>query len=366
MAYTTVNKSKDYFNTLLYTGDGATSTAGTLARTITGVGFQPDFTWVKERTSVSGGYTSHSLHDAVRTAPMAIESNETSAQQNVTTQYGNGGIGSFTSDGFGIYSGTGGSTNNYNVNSGNYVTWNWKANGSGSSNGDGSITATVSANTTSGFSIVKYTGTGSNATVVHGLGVAPKIIFFKDTTNGSTNWAVYNKDIVNDYRLTLNNNTARAGTSSTYYQNYDPTSSVFYLGSNTRANASGAVTIAYCFAEVNGFSKIGKYKGNNDSDGPFVYTGFKPGFVMVKNFEQDINWIILDNKRDTHPNPQKLALFPNTTNDETGDYLADFNSTGFKIRTATSALNGSSYDLIYMAFAEVPLVGTNNIPALAR
>ncbi len=343
MAYTTVNKSTDHFNTKLYTGNGGTNA-------VTGVGFQPDLVWLKGRSYVDG----HVLYDALR-GTNYIQSNTMGADSSIGT-----GLSSLDSDGFTL-----GSWSNINRNSENHVSWNWKANGAGSSNGDGSITATVSANTTSGFSIVKYTGTGSNATVGHGLGVAPKIIFFKDTTNGSTNWAVYNKDIGNNYRLTLNANTARQGTSSDYYQNYDPTSSIFYLGSNTRANASSAVTIAYCFADVTGFSKIGKYTGNNNSDGPFVYTGFKPAFVMVKNFDIDINWIILDNKREGY-NPQKYALFPNTTNDETGDYLMDFTANGFKVRTATSALNGSGDDLVYMAFAEAPLVGTNNIPAVAR
>mgnify|MGYP003112686263 FL=1 len=344
MAYTTVNKSTDHFDTKLWTGTGAENA-------VTSVGFQPDFTWIKRRET-----NSHRLFDAVRGATKFVESDSTAAEVTDAQE-----LKSFDSNGFTLGTGT-----KVNASGGTYAAWNWKGNGSGSSNGDGSITATVSANTTAGFSIVKYTGTGSNATVGHGLGVAPKMILFKDTTNGSTNWAVYAKEIGNDYRLTLNDNTARAGASSDYYQNTDPSSSVFYLGSNTRANASGAVTIAYCFAEVDGFCKISKYKGNNNSDGPFVYTGFKPAFVMVKNFDTAINWIILDNKRDTHPNPQKMALFPNVSTAETGDYLMDFNSTGFKVRTATSALNGNAQDLVYMAFAQVPLVGSNNIPALAR
>ena len=346
MAYTTINKSTDHFITHLYTGNDSTNNQ-------TSLGMTPDLVWVKCRNNST---PSHYWVDKVRGDKKYISSNRQDAEATDSNTF------DLVSGGFNLAGGNGWT----NVSGRNYVAWNWKAgNSAGSSNSDGSITSTVSANTTSGFSIVKYTGTGSNATVGHGLGVAPKMILFKDTTNGGTNWAVYAKDIGNDYRLTLNDNTARAGASSTYYQNTDPTSSVFSIGSNSRANASGAVTIAYCFADVTGFSKIAKYKGNNNADGPFVYTGFKPAFVMVKNFDTAINWLILDNKREGY-NPQKLALFPNTTTDETGDYLIDFNSTGFKIRTATSALNGNNQDLVYMAFAEAPLVGSNNIPCTAR
>jgi hypothetical protein len=368
MAYTTINKSSDYFNTKLYTGNGATSSAGTLARTITGVGFQPDFTWVKERTSVSGGYTSHSLHDAVRTAPMTVESNSTSAEQNVTTQYGNGGIGSFTSDGFGIYSGTGGNSNNFNVNSGNYVTWNWLANGQGSSNTDGSINTTyTSVNTTAGFSISKFTGTGANATVGHGLGAVPKMIIIKNLVDTEP-WIVYHAGIdataPQDYHLRLNTTDARINEAA-IWNDTAPTSSVFSLGSSGAPNGSGDATIAYCFAEKTGYSKFGSYVGNGNADGTFIYTGFKPAFVMLKRSSNTSDWYMFDNKREGY-NVDNDEIYANLSNaEDTADRL-DILSNGFKMRTTGGNLNASGETFIYMAFAEAPLVGSNNIPANAR
>ena len=194
MAYSSITKSSLHFNTKLYTGDGATSTAGTLARTISGVGFQPDFTWVKGRTS--GTYDSHGLHDVVRTAPKWLRSDNTDQEYDVRTGFGSGGVGSFTSDGFGIFSGTGGTTTNYNTNNINYVAWNWLAGGSqGSSNTDGSTNTTyTSVNTTAGISISTYTGTGSAATIGHGLGAVPKMMLVKCRSNADT-WAVYHADV---------------------------------------------------------------------------------------------------------------------------------------------------------------------------
>ena len=346
MAYTTINKSSDYFNTKLYTGNGS---AG---HSITGVGFQPDFVWLKPRDFSEN----HALYDSVRGVKERLMSNSDEKQETRSN-----GLSAFGADGFTVNA-----DNGENKSSEPMVAWNWKA-GTTSGLSGGTITpSSYSFNTTSGFSIIKYTGTGSNATVPHGLGKAPKMILFKDTANTATYWGVYHKEIGNEYRLTLNTNAARQGTSADYWSSTDPSSSLFYIGSNSRANASGAATIAYCFAEIPGFSKIGKYKGNNNADGPFVYTGFKPAFVIIKNFDTTLSWILLDNKRDTHPNPQKLALFPDTAAAETGDYLIDFNSNGFKIRTATGAVNGNAQDFAYIAFAEAPLVGSNNIPATAR
>ena len=369
MAYTTINKSSDYFNTKLYTGNGATSSAGTLARTITGVGFQPDFTWVKERTSVSGGYTSHSLHDAVRTAPMTVESNSTSAEQNVTTQYGNGGIGSFTSDGFGIYSGTGGNSNNFNVNSGNYVTWNWLANGQGSSNTDGSINTTyTSVNTTAGFSISKFTGTGANATVGHGLGAVPKMIIVKNLIDTEP-WVVYHAGIdataPQDYHLRLNTTDARINEAA-IWNDTAPTSSVFSLGSSGAPNGSGDATIAYCFAEKTGYSKFGSYTGNGSADGTFVYTGFKPAFVMVKNVNSGVQgWLMFDDERPSYNVRDKFIVANlNQAEATSSNHSMDLLSNGFKIRGNDGGVNGSGNTLIFMAFAEEPLIGDN--PATAK
>mgnify|MGYP005992093127 CR=1 FL=1 len=351
MAYTTINKSTDNFNTKLYTGNGSTNA-------ITGVGFAPDLVWQKRRDGVNG----HVLFDNVRGATKIIQSDATSAE--ITSTSGNDTI-SLDSDGFtvGVPSQTGG----ININGSTCVAWNWLANGAGSSNTDGSITSTVSANTTAGFSIVKYTGTGANATVGHGLSVAPKMILFKDTTNAGTNWSIYHKDIGNDYRLTLNATSVKQGPDSTYYQNTDPSSSLIYLGSNTRANASGAVTIAYCFAEKTGYSKIGSYTGNHNADGPFIYTGFKPAFVIIKaiNYASQ-NWGVYDNQRPGY-NVNANHLYANTNGAEitSGANQIDLLSNGFKCRASNDGANRGSESYMYMAIGQ-SIVGSNNVPAVAR
>lgn len=350
MAYTTVDKSSAHFENKLWTGNGST-------QTITGLEFQPDMAWIKARTTTGW----HDITDAVRGVTKSIFPNDAGAEDTSATA-----LTAFTSDGYSL-----GSNSQVNGNGTPYVGWNWKANGQGSSNTDGSINTTyTSANTTAGISIVKYTGTGSNATVGHGLGAAPKMILFKDTTNASTNWSIYHKNIGNDYRLTLNENYAKQGSDSTYYQSTDPSSSLIYLGSNSRANASGAVTIAYCFAEKQGFSKFGSWNGNSNSDGPFLYCGFKPAWLLFKRTDTTGNFVIVDNKRNNSFNTQDRLLFPNTNAAEDGSgetYYWDFVSNGIKIRTTSGSYgNSSSNTYIYMAFAEAPLVGSNDIPATAR
>jgi len=348
MAFTTINKSTDNFNTKLYTGNGSTNA-------ITGVGFAPDLVWQKRRDGVNG----HVLFDNVRGATKIIQSDATSA--NITSNSGKDTV-SLDSDGFtvAVPEQTGG----ININGSTCVAWNWLAGGTGSSNTDGSITSTVSANTTAGFSIVKYTGTGANATVGHGLGVAPKMILFKDTTTAGTNWSVYHKSIGNDYRLTLNTTAARQGTDSTYYQSTDPSSSLIYLGSNTRANASGAVTIAYCFAEKQGYSKFGSYTGTASTDGPMIFTGFKPAFFLFKRFDAIKDWHIIDSTRDID-NPTQTILYPNANFAEGTPTAVDFVSNGIKIRNGGSFVNEVNGTYIYMAIGQ-SIVGSNNVPATAR
>jgi hypothetical protein len=345
MAYTTINKSSEYFNTKLYTGNGST-------QSISSVGFQPDWVWLKGR---SGSDRDHLLFDAIRGATNYIKTNATSAEATISST-----LTSFDSDGFSI-----GSNGGVNANSETYASWNWKANGAGVSNTDGSITSTVSASTTSGFSIVKYTGNSTaGATIGHGLGVAPSMVIFKKL-NGTSAWSVYHKSLGNGYFINLQD-TGGSTLSSTFLNNTSPSSSLITLGDADNGNTSGATYVAYCFAEKKGFSKFGSYTGNGNADGTFVYTGFKPAWVLVKKTSATDNWILLDNKRDIAPNPHKLALFPNLSDAEAGDYLTDFLSNGFKIRSATGSLNTGSGSYIYMAFAEEPLVGTNNIPATAR
>ena len=343
MAYTTINKSTDYFNTKLYTGNGS-------VRTETGVGFQPDLTWIKDRT----GTNAHVWTDAVRGANYQIYSNLTNAQTNAS-----GYLTAFASDGFTL--GTDGAVNQ---NSSNYVSWNWKANGAGSSNTDGSITSTVSANTTAGFSIVKYTGNGTYpSTVGHGLGSAPSVVITKQITASTYSWNSYHAGIGNTHYIALNTNSAKDN-SVNLWNNTSPTSSVFTINTNA-VNTSGVDFIAYCFAEKTGYSKFGSYTGNGNADGTFVYTGFKPKFVIVKPSNYADNWHIIDDKINTF-NPMDTHLFPNLNNaDSTAtSYVFDMLSNGFKPRSNNSAFNGS-YDYIYMAFGQ-SLVGSNNVPCTAR
>ena len=343
MAYSSIVKPSDYFNTKLYTGNGS-------SQSFTGVGYQPDFTWIKRRGSAEG----HSLFDAVRGVQKRLVSNDNGGEAVVSNS-----LTAFGSDGFTL----GGSDT---VNgSDNYASWNWKANGAGSANTDGSINSTVSVNTTAGFSIVSWTANGSNATIGHGLGSVPKMIFLKCRTQADK-WIVYNSTVGNTKYLVLNSTDAPT-TSSTHWNNTSPTSSVFSTGTSGNVSGTGETFIAYCFAEKTGYSKIGSYTGNGNADGTFVYTGFKPAFVMLKKYNTSADsWVILDNKRDTN-NVVSGRLFPDLANSEsTSTDMVDFLSNGFKLRTSGSAYNGSGVGYIYMAFAENPFVTSTGIMGTAR
>jgi hypothetical protein len=351
MAYTTINKSTTYFNTKLYTGNGADATA------YTGVGFQPDWTWIKKRN----GTNYHVLTDAVRGATKQIYSNDTSAEQTVAS-----GLQSFNADGFTL--GTNADTNG---NGGTYASWNWLAGGAGSANTDGTINSTVSANTTAGFSIVKWTGNGTNdATIGHGLGVAPKMIIVKNTSD-SVNWRVWHTSLSANNVLFLNTNQAEmtpAAQGNGYIKTVGTSTFSTYAGStdDNGVNGNGDAMIAYCFAEKSGYSKFGSYTGNGNADGTFVYTGFKPAFFLVKCTGTTDDWFIYDNKRDPR-NLMQTRLRPNTTTADTTNtaYYMDFLSNGFKLYTGNQGFNGSTRDYVYMAFGQ-SLVGSNNIPATAR
>ena len=343
MAYTTINKSTDHFNTKLYTGNGST-------QNITGVGFQPDWTWTKKRN----GTTGHRLVDAVRGATKALFSNGTNAESTEAN-----GLTAFASDGYAL-----GTDGNYNNSSDTYVSWNWKANGQGSSNTDGSINTTyTSANTTAGFSICKWSGTGANATIGHGLSAVPTMIITK--SSGTSSWSVYHASLGNTKTLFLESN-GTGNTHIAYYNNTSPTSSVFSVGTDDAVNHSGNNMIAYCFADIVGYQKCGSYTGSGNSDGPMVYTGFKPAMVYFKRTGSGTaNWQMWDNKRDPD-NPVEKALHPDIVNQASTDQDIDFLSNGFKIRSNQNHLNASGVTFIYYAVAEAPLVGSNNIPCTAR
>ena len=351
MAYAAISKPSLHFNTITYTGNGNN------ARGITGVGFQPDFVWSKNRDSSSRYYA---LTNAVSGATKFLSSNVTSAEQTDSTTYQ-----SFDSDGFTV-----GTNANTNENGSGIVSWNWKANGAGSSNTDGSITATVSANTTAGFSIVKYTGNNTAAaTVGHGLGAVPKFMIMKEL-GGTNGWHVYHHSIGNDNVAILDQ---RAGyyTSNNFLNSTNPTSSIFTLGQNGGSNATTGM-IVYCFAEIKGFSKFGKYIGNNSTNGPFCYTGFKPAFVLHKRVtpsgtNTDDSWVISDSTRNT-TNPIGNYLFPSDANAEASTTFVDYYSNGFKFRIADNTTNNNGDTYIFAAFAEEPLVANvgQSIPATAR
>jgi hypothetical protein len=345
MAYTTIDKPDDYFNTLLYTGNGST-------QSITGVGFQPDWVWIKNRTSAEAS----GVFDAVRGVTKMLSTQNTDAE---TTDANS--LTAFGGDGFSV-----GSSLRLNQSTNNIVSWNWLANGAGVSNTAGSISSTVSANTTSGFSIVSYTGTGANATVGHGLGVAPDMIITKVRANSGNNWAVFHKSLGAGNIIWLNlTNAVSADTS--FWNNTTPTSSVFSIGTQGDTNRSANTIIAYCFAEKKGFSKFGSYTGNGNANGPFVYTGFKPAFVLVDNKNQADDWYMFDNKRSSF-NQVQANLKPNANAAEASStsYAFDFLSNGFKLRSSTGAVNNNTDTLIYMAFAENPFVTSTSIPTTAR
>jgi hypothetical protein len=352
-----IDKPNLHFNTKLYTGNGST-------QNITGIGFQPDWTWIKARAASGTGNDNHSVCDVVRTKGSyghpSIYPNLNSAEYDPSS--GNEVITDFISDGFAL-----GGNENSNYNSNTYVSWNWKANGTGSANTDGDINSTVSANTTAGFSIVSYTGTGSNATVGHGLGSAPGWIVLKNRTT-NRNWEIlHHKNTASPATQQLEFITDATATVTTQWNSVMPTSSVFSIGTNDSTNKNGDSFIAYCFAEKTGYSKFGSYTANGSADGNFIYTGFAPKFIILKRTDTNgYNWVLYDDKRNTY-NPWTNLLLPNLTNTEiTSGGAIDFLSNGFKLRSASGANPTTNQGtIIYMAFGQ-SLVGSNNVPCTAR
>jgi len=349
MSYTNgLDDPTAYFQTKIYTGNNS-------SQTITGVGFQPDWVWFKSRTTTD----SHYLVDSVRGNTKYIRSQTNTAEETNSTA-----VTSFNSDGYAL-----GSAGNVNDNA-NYVAWNWKAGGSASSNSDGDVTSSVSANTTAGFSIVKFTASSSSGamTVGHGLGATPQVVIVKDI--GATgNWQVYFEGIgtANQQYLKLNDTAALANHSGLWGAGM--TSSVIGIGVGVAVDASES-DIAYCFAEKKGYSKFGSFTGNASTDGPFLYTGFKPAWFMIKNAsDASANWQLWDNKRAYAFNEVQAHLYPNTNGAEvssTGYNNCDFVSNGIKVREDNGDFNGSGNTVIWMAFAESPFVNSSGVPNNAR
>ena len=333
----TVVDGGEYFNAVLYTGNAVQD------RTITGVGFDPDLVWIKARSNAG----SHVLMNRLSGGDKQLFSNLTNAEQ-TSTDITNG----FASDGFILGDNVSG-TGSTNQNAYTYVAWNWKANGAGVSNTDGSITSTVSANTTAGFSVVTYTGTGANATVGHGLGVAPAMVIAKTRSLDGENWRVWQQNLTSGTHY-LNLNTTGAQASNSTFFTAVPTSTVINVGTDDSTNRNGTTYVAYCFAPVAGYSAFGSYTGNGSStDGPFVYLGFRPKFLLVKSSSTAQHWIITDTTRNPY-NIVDLELYPSLGNAESSDPSYDFLSNGFKLRVTSANKNASGATYIYMAFAENP------------
>jgi hypothetical protein len=323
--------SDENFNTVLYTGNGST-------QSINGLDFQPDMVWVKERSSTSW----HQIVDVVRGTEARLQPNDTAVESSVL------GVTAFNSDGFDV-----GSSGAYNENSQTYVAWNWKAdNTSGSSNTDGSITSTVSANTDAGFSIVSWSGNNNVETIGHGLNQAPELIIRKSRSTAQA-WVVTGSTLGSQKYIYLNVTNAAA----TYAPIADPTDTVF---NGWGVDSNSTSMIAYCFHSVEGFSKFGSYTGNGSTDGPFVYTGFRPAFVMVKRTDAAEAWSMLDAERDPFNQVDETIYASDSSAESTESTVArDYLSNGFKLRGTWAGMNASGGTYIYMAFAENPFKYSN-------
>ena len=339
------NQGDDYFNVNLWTGTGATQSITT--------GFPVDFAWIKSRTTANG----HRLFDIVRGATISLFSNSTAAESTESDS-----LTAFTSTGYTLGADTAGGGVNTSPRS--YVGWAWKAGGTGVSNTAGTITSTVSANTTAGFSIVTYTGNGSSsATVGHGLGVAPDMVIVKARNNGS-DWEVFHRSLSASNGIRLNTTAAQFAASSTVggIISTSPTSTTFGFTAGTsnvnNVNENGVTWVAYCFDAVPGYSAFGSYTGNGSTDGPFIYTGFRPAWVMFRNSGAIANWWIYDTKRNTY-NVMDLGLRADLSNAELTYTFIDCLSNGFKLRNTGSDGNGSGATMIYAAFAESPFQFSN-------
>ncbi len=358
MAYTTIDDPSVYFQTLLYTGNAGAN------RSLTNDGnsdLQPDWIWIKNRSATQ----SHALFDSSRGATKRMSSNLTNAESTENTN-----LDSFDSDGFTIDQEA-----IVNGNGNGMVAWQWKANGgTTSTNTSGTnIDSTVQANTTAGFSIMTYTGTGTdNDSIGHGLGAVPHWIIVKnrDESNG---WQIYHHKNTSapetDY-LNLNSINATQDDSDRW-SDQAPSSTVITLGGNDGVSKSSVKYVCYAFTEIQGYSKFGSYTGNGNADGPFVYTGFKPAWVMTKNTDNSFGsnnmWLICDNKR-VGINPVRHGLFADANDAESADDFVniDFLSNGFKLRANEYANNYSGDTFIYMAFAESPFVSSEGVPTTAR
>ena len=352
MAYTTIDNPELYFQTKLYTGNGSNGHAITFDGD---ENMQPDWVWIKDR-----GSNSHRLTDSVRGATKVLYSDLNFAEATDADT-----IQSFDTNGFTIDDDA-----DTNGNGQNFVSWNWKAGGSASSNSDGTITSSVSANTTAGFSIGTFTGNATaGATIGHGLGTTPAWIICR-TISAAKDWCIFHHKNTSAPQtdVLILNSTAATFDTNDRWNDTAPTSSVFTIGDSSQLNTSGGTCLFYAFAEKKGYSKFGSYTGNGNADGPFVYTGFKPAWVMFKgsSFSGE-NWDMYDNKRETF-NVMDTTLKADSSGAESSNSLfnVDFLSNGIKLRNGHTGTNQSGSTYIYMAFAESPFVNSKGVPNNAR
>jgi len=350
-----ITKPNLHFDATTYTGTGS-------ALSVTNGGFQPDWVWMKSRTSGGSPYTNHTVIDSVRGAGTYgyknLNPNLTDAEYDPTS--GNAAVTALNSNGFTL-----GGNANVNTNTMTAVAWQWKAGGAAVTNTSGTISSQVSANPTAGFSVVTYTGTGANATVGHGLGVAPSMIIGK-RRNGIADWMVGHSGVNGgttpfNYFLVLNS-TAAQSADSTAWNNTAPTSTVFSLGSGGNVNSNTATNVMYCFAAVAGYSAFGSYTGNGATDGPFIYTGFRPRWIMVKRTDTggaDFDWFLWDTARDTFNQASANLTADQSVVEGVTAYPLDINSNGFKLRNTATAYNASGGTYIYACFAENPFKYAN-------
>ncbi len=340
----TIPDGELFFNATLYTGTNATQV---IINGAPGASFQPDMVWIKGRSQSSNNV----LQDSVRGVNRYVISNSTGAEGT------DGSVTAFNSNGFSLTTDAGVS---FNANGTTYVGWQWKAGGAAVTNTAGTISSQVSANTTSGFSVVTYTGTGSAATIGHGLGAVPSMVIVK-ARNNARGWAVYHGSLANTQALVLNS-TSAVQTQPNFWNSTTPTSTVFSVGTDDDTGFNGRTYVAYCWTPIAGYSAFGSYTGNGSADGTFVYTNFQPRFVMWKRSDSTGDWIIFDTARDTYNYADK-QLVPNSSAAEQvtggGFVRMDFLSNGFKIRSTDSYINASGGTYVYACFASNPFKYSN-------
>ena len=362
MAYTAIDDPSAHFQIVLWTGDGESSNAVTFGGNSD---LQPDMTWIKNRD----GTNWHVLHDSSRGITKVVYPNDGNEEETNTTH-----IVSWNSDGLTL-----GDSGNVNTDTKTYVAWNWKANGgsltSVSASGSGAsnvLAGNYQANTTAGFSIMTFTGDETESTVTHGLGAAPDFIIVRARTRSSNNWIAWHSSVSTGTQY-LNSNNANDTSNGPYFMGDDssitqPTSTVFTVGANIQVNHDGESNVAWAWRSIQGYSKFSSYTGNGNADGTFVYTGFKPAFIMARRIDTGANWYIFDTARSTY-NSTAHILYPDGNWAEatsTTSNIIDINSNGFKCRDTAGDMNGSGATIMYAAFAEQPFVTSEGIPCTAR